>query len=89
MVAVTILSSDKNIKLDPTLIWREVGFYILSTLVIIIFAIIGTLDIFSAILMLSLYVTMVLVVFIQDRIKKVYTHPSHLAQKNGGIIINS
>ena len=74
MVAVTILSSDKSIKLDPTLIWREVGFYILSTLVIIIFAIIGTLNIFSAILMLSLYVTMVLVVFIQDRIKKVYIH---------------
>lgn len=68
---MTIYLSPKDIQLDRNVIWRDVGFYILSTLVIIGFGLYGELSIISAITLLSMYVLMVIVVYIQEKGDKV------------------
>lgn len=64
VVALTIKNSKEDIQLEPSSIWRDVGFYILATLSVVLFAVIGELTILTAIIMLLEYVLMVVVVLI-------------------------
>lgn len=70
IVAMTIRNSKENIQLEPASIWRDVGFYIIATISVIVFAIIGNLSIISAIIMLTEYALLVLVVGLQEFLKK-------------------
>jgi sodium/potassium/calcium exchanger 6 len=69
VVAMTIFSSPNDIQLEANSIWRDVGFYILSTLVIIVFGVIGELTTMSAITMLACYCLLVVIVYIQEKNK--------------------
>jgi Ca2+/Na+ antiporter len=66
---MTIFSSPNDIQLEANSIWRDVGFYILSTLVIIVFGVIGELTTMSAITMLACYCLLVVIVYIQEKNK--------------------
>jgi sodium/potassium/calcium exchanger 6 len=70
VVAFTIRNTTIEIQLEPSSIYRDVGFYIVATLLTIIFGIIGKLTILSAILMLALYLLLVVVVYIQEKISE-------------------
>jgi Ca2+/Na+ antiporter len=63
VVAMTINNSPNDIQLEPNSIWRDVGFYILATLSVIGFAVIGELTPVSACIMLGEYVLLVLLVW--------------------------
>ena len=67
VVAMTINNSKTDIKVEFNTLWRDVGFYIISTVVIIVFAIIGELTMVSCSIMLGIYVLLVLVVWVQER----------------------
>lgn len=67
---MTIKNSKEDIQLEPASIWRDVGFYIIATLSVIIFAIIGDLSTISAIIMLLEYAMLVLLVGLQEYFKK-------------------
>jgi sodium/potassium/calcium exchanger 6 len=68
---MTINNSAENIQLEPNTIWRDVGFYILSTFVVIGFGFQGELSVYSAISLLLIYVVMVIVVWFQEKDKEV------------------
>jgi len=68
VVGMTILGAgESGVQLEPASIWRDVGFYIISTIIIIIFGAIGNLGIVAAIILLLLYALLVLCVFVQER----------------------
>lgn len=64
VICLTILSSTDVIVVDKSTIFRDIGFYILSTIVTIIYAFIGNIYPWSAILFLFIYVMMVFVVYV-------------------------
>lgn len=66
---MTINNSKTDIKVEFNTLWRDVGFYIISTVVIIVFAFIGELTIVSCFIMLGIYVLLVVVVWVQERMK--------------------
>jgi Ca2+/Na+ antiporter len=51
-VALTIFKSNEKIQLEASSIYRDVGMYIVATLSVILFGLIGELTYISAILML-------------------------------------
>ena len=52
VVAATIFLSKEDIQLEPSSIWRDVGLYILATLTIVVFAIVGTLSWISSLILI-------------------------------------
>lgn len=62
-----IFSSVTEIKVSKNVIYRDISFYILATLMTLAFAVYGYLTIATSIIFLSLYVLLVLVVYIQDK----------------------
>ena len=64
---MTIFNSSEDIQLEANSIWRDVGIYIIATLTVILFGIIGSLTYISAIILLGEYILLVLIVFYQDR----------------------
>lgn len=50
---MTIFNSPEDIQLEPSSIWRDVGFYILATVSVVIFGFIGELTTLSAFIMLG------------------------------------
>lgn len=68
VIALAIKSSTTEITVDKSTIYRDVGFYILSTVVTIIFGIMGKIYFWCAIIFLVIYIAMVLVVYAQDKI---------------------
>lgn len=67
VIALTILNApkDKPIVVDKNTIYRDIGFYILSSIVTIIFAVVGKIYWYSAVIFLAIYLAMVMVVYIQ------------------------
>ena len=53
-------------KFDKMIIFRDISFYIVATLCIIVFGIFGEINLVSAIILLSLYVAQVIVVLYQQ-----------------------
>ncbi|KRW99939.1 hypothetical protein PPERSA_12615 [Pseudocohnilembus persalinus] len=81
VICLTILASTEIIIVDKSTIFRDVGFYILSTVVTFFYAYQGKIYIWSAIFFLVIYLQqnklilyfdymMVLVVYIQDRLEQ-------------------
>lgn len=68
VICLTILSSPIPIVVDKSTIYRDCGFYILSTLVTIWFATLGYIYWWCALIFLIIYLLLVIVVFIQDKI---------------------
>lgn len=67
---MTINNSTSDIQLQPNSIWRDVGIYIIATLTVIVFGVIGELNTVSAVVMLLEYVLLVAIVWYQERSKK-------------------
>ena len=67
VVGVAVYLNRKDyLKFDSSIIYRDVSFYILATLVIIGFGVYGEISILTAIILLGLYVLQVVVVLIQQ-----------------------
>lgn len=73
IVAITILISPVKIQLTPASIWRDVGLYIVAGLLVVVFGLIGSLSWWSSVLMLLLYFTLVLIVYVQEKFEHEHT----------------
>lgn len=85
VVAICIYMSEDAIKFDPGIIYRDIGFYILSTVVTFVFAWVGTITWWEAVIFLGIYVAMVVTVVISDSLKKPNTdvqEPLQVANAN-------
>ena len=69
VVALTIKTSPKSITVYKSTIYRDTGFYILATLLTLGIAFTGSITWVSSLAMLVLYLLLVIVVMIQDRIE--------------------
>ena len=69
VVALTIKTSPKSITVYKSTIYRDTGFYILATLLTVGIAYTGSITWVSSLAMLALYLALVIVVMIQDRIE--------------------
>ena len=69
VVALTIKTSPKSITVYKSTIYRDTGFYILATLLTVGIAYTGSITWLSSLAMLALYLALVIVVMIQDRIE--------------------
>lgn len=70
VVALTIKNSPNKIVVSKSLIYRDVGFYLLATVVTVGFALMGRLTWFTSVVMLLIYLTLVVFVVIQDCLEK-------------------
>ena len=68
VVAITIFLSETDIQLEPSSIWRDVGLYIIATLTILVFAMIGTLTWVSAVILILQYIMLIVIVIVQERL---------------------
>mmetsp|Transcript_33268 Transcript_33268/g.32705 ORF Transcript_33268/g.32705 Transcript_33268/m.32705 type:complete len:547 (-) Transcript_33268:112-1752(-) len=68
--AVVILSSKKEIKVLGIHMFRDIGFYVLGLVVLVIAAIVGELNIFFAAAFILIYVAYVVTVVIMDTLEK-------------------
>ncbi len=66
-MALTIYLNKKDIKLQSSIIYRDILFYIIATLLVIGFAFYGELSLYSAFSMLGLYIVYVIVTYFQER----------------------
>jgi Ca2+/Na+ antiporter len=64
---LTIQSSASDIQLEPMSIWRDVGIYIVATVSVIVFGLIGELTSISAAVMLCEYAMLVLIVYVDEK----------------------
>lgn len=64
VVGITIINAKTGVQLEEMSIWRDVGFYILATIVMIIFGAFGTLHLYDGVILLSLYIVLVILVVI-------------------------
>lgn len=64
VVAMTILASPKPIEVLPSLLFREIGFYIIATLFTIFTAYLGVISIMTSVILLGIYITLVLIVIV-------------------------
>jgi len=72
VVAICIIKNQKDgealpfLKFEPEIIYRDVGFYLLSTVVTLIFAACGSITWFDSVILLLIYVAMVSTVVITE-----------------------
>lgn len=75
VVAFTIILSPVKIVVSKSVIFRDIGFYILATLLTLFMAYRGEISEHSSLFMLFLYLVYVLVVVIQDRYEEKNEEP--------------
>ena len=68
VVGQCVFKSEEEIVFEKGIIYRDVGFYILSTFIMIGFAFQGDIYYYSAIIMLSAYVIYVLITVLSEKI---------------------
>ena len=68
--AVVIFSADKPIHLLGKTLLRDIGFYIISLLILLTASFIGELNIIIGVSFLALYVIYVIYVVIQDKVEE-------------------
>lgn len=66
---MTIKSSNEEIVLDKAIVYRDIGFYIVATLVTLVFAVMGNITYISAGVLLFIYCALVVVVMVQDQLE--------------------
>jgi len=69
-ICLTIRSSSTIIIVTKSTIYRDIGLYILSTIVIIIFAATNYIYWYSAVILLLIYVALVIIVYFQGKMKR-------------------
>jgi len=70
VIAFTILSSSNiPIIVDKNTIYRDMPYYIIATVFVIICGAIGHLNVWTSCIMLAIYIALVFTVYIQDNIK--------------------
>ena len=70
VVGISMVNSKEVMIYDKMIIYRDIGFYILSTVVILVFALISNIEWWSAVILLLIYVAMVLVVYFMEKCQK-------------------
>ena len=70
VVAIAIFICPDPIVYDPMIIYRDIGVYLLATIVTIVFAAFGHIDWYNAVVLLGLYVLLVSIVVVSDCITK-------------------
>jgi sodium/potassium/calcium exchanger 6 len=68
VVPICIFKAPADIKFESSIIYRDIGVYIIATASTFLFAYLGTIEVYSAILMLAIYVGYVLSVIIAERL---------------------
>ena len=66
-VYLIVKSSKGPIKLEPTALWRNVGFQVISIFVIMFFGVVGEISVFSAIMLFVLYLLLIALVYVQEK----------------------
>lgn len=69
-IMCTIFASEKVIRLDRNVIFRDLGVYLLGTILVIIFAVRGSVSLFDASLFFGIYLFFLIVVVIQEYYRK-------------------
>lgn len=64
---IILYAGPKGVSLAPTDVYKNIGLYLISTLLIIIFGEDGNLDLLEGIILLVVYFVFVLVVFLEDK----------------------
>lgn len=70
VIAICILQDEKPIYFEKSIIYRDIMFYMISTIVTLLFAVYGCINWVCCVILLSLYITLIALVRIQDAIKK-------------------
>jgi sodium/potassium/calcium exchanger 6 len=68
VVPICIFKAPADIKFESSIIYRDIGVYIIATASTFLFAYLGTIEVYSSILMLAIYVGYVLSVIIAERL---------------------
>jgi len=66
-ISLVILKSEKPIKVAKTIIYRDVVFYLIATILTLIFALMEEITIVTSLLFILLYITLVVIVYYQGR----------------------
>ena len=66
IIALTIFDSKEDIQLNKNTVYRDIGFYILSTFNMVVFGIIGELTVITSLILLIQYVILVVIVYYTD-----------------------
>ena len=69
VVSICIFQSSEPMIYDKSIIHRDIGVYIVSTITIIIFGIVAQITWYEACILLALYVVLVLIVVIQEKVE--------------------
>ena len=68
VIAICIfIEKEKYLKFEKMIIFRDVGFYIIAILTVIIFSIIGQINLICSIILLLEYCCMVIWVYLEER----------------------
>ena len=70
VIALTIFNSPKDIKINKSLIYRDITIYLFASLMIILIGIYGKLTVFNTTMLLVLYIILVVIVIVQDKLEK-------------------
>ena len=70
VIGVSIIKSKGDIKIQSSIIYRDVGIYIIATLSTLVFAIVGKITWISSVFMLLIYVFMVAVVLVEEYLER-------------------
>lgn len=70
VIGICLIQSPKPFVFDPSIIYRDVGYYILATFATIGFAFYKFITWWSSLILLGIYAALVITVLIQDNIKK-------------------
>ena len=68
VVGITIINSQTYIVMKSYFIWRDILFYILATIIVIIYGILGEFSLIDSSIILIIYNILVIVVIFQDKI---------------------
>jgi len=69
VVSICIFQSSEAIQYEKGIIYRDIGIYILSTIAVIIFAVCSAINWVAAVVLLLIYVGLVVVVLIQEKMQ--------------------
>lgn len=70
VIASTIKNSKEPIQMEKIAIYRDLGLYIVATLITLLFGYLQVLNVLTSCIFLALYVILVLIVFIHERLEK-------------------
>ncbi|CAD8144515.1 unnamed protein product [Paramecium octaurelia] len=67
VVGITIINSQSYIVMKSYFIWRDILFYIVATIIVIIYGIVGGFSLIDSAFLLLIYIILVIIVLFQDK----------------------